>query len=110
MEFNIIPDDEALGQCAGCQAAISEEADILDIGIALQTGIDLSKYESHCIEIDLEPEGKPAYMMVTSKRSDAKQAGIDGLFLVCSDACAKKMTSILETAINDGQLIKSIKP
>ena len=109
MEFNIIPDDEALSQCAGCHVAINEETEILDIGIALKSNVDLSKYESHCIEIELDAQDKPVYMLVTSKRSDAKLAGIDGLFLLCSEVCAEKFKSTLETEMAKGQFIQTIK-
>ncbi len=109
MKFSIIPDDEALSTCACCQKEITDETDIADLGIQIKPGIELSEYESHCIELELTPESRPVNMMVTATRSDAKEEGKDGLFLLCSPSCADKFKQILQDEIDQGELIKAIK-
>ena len=109
MKFNIIPDDEALSACAYCHKEITDDTDIVDLGIQLKPDIDLSEYESHCIEIVLTRGTQPVHMMVTAARSDAKQEGKDGLFLVCSQTCADNFSQTLQDEIDHGKLIQTIK-
>ena len=109
MTFSIVPDDEALSTCACCQKEITDETDIVDLGIQIKSSIDLSEYESHCIELELTPESQPVHMMVTAARSDAKQEGKDGLFLLCSQSCAGTFKKTLQDEIDQGKFIQAIK-
>jgi len=109
MPFSIIPDDEALSNCACWQKVISDETDIVDFGIQVKPDVDLSDYRSHCIEIQLTSKNRPVHMMVTAARSDAKKEGKDGLFLLCSQACANEFKQTLQAEIDQGKLIESIK-
>ena len=108
MKFSIIPDDEALSTCACCQGQITDETDIVDLGIQPQPGVDLSAYESHCIEIDLAAQKRPVRMMVTAAHSDAKKEGLDGLFLLCSPGCVDNFKQTLETEVEQGKLIGAV--
>jgi len=109
MTYSIIPDDEALSSCACCQQEITDETDIVDIGIQLKPDVDLSDYESHCIEIELESENQLVHMMVTAAHSDAKQEEKDGLFLLCSQDCADAFKQTLQNEIEQGKLIQTVK-
>ncbi len=109
MKYSIIPDDEALSVCACCQQEITDETDIVDIGIQVKPDVDLSDYESHCIEIALKSENQVAHMMVTAANSDAKKEGKDGLFLLCSQDCADTFKQTLQNEIDQGKLIQAIK-
>jgi len=108
MEFNIIPDKEALRKCAWCQNPINDEMEIIAFGAKLKPDVDLSEYESHCIQLCLVSEEKPVYMMVTAQGSEAKNEGRDGMFLVCSEKCRKKLKHILEKDIDLGQMFKTV--
>ena len=108
MKFSIVPDDEALSTCACCQKEITDETDIVDVGIQIKPDLDLSEYESHCIELELASESQPVHMMVTAARSDAKQEGKDGLFLLCSQTCADNFKQTLQNEIDQGKLIQAI--
>jgi len=108
MTFSIIPDDEALSACACCQQDITDETDIVDIGVHLKPDVDLSAYESHCIEIKLESRKQSVHMMVTAAHSEAKQEGKDGLFLLCSQACADTFNQTLQNEIIQGTLIQTV--
>ena len=50
MEFDIIPDEEALGRCAWCESRINDTMEVFGLGAKLKPDIDLSDYESHCID------------------------------------------------------------
>ena len=82
MEFFIIPDKEALGKCTWCQSHIRDDMEVFGFGVKFKPNLDLSEYESHCIQIGLVSDEKPVYMMVTAKDSEAKNDGKDGMFLV----------------------------
>ena len=108
MEFSIIPDQEALRRCAWCQSRIYDDMEVFDFGATLRSNVDLSEYESHCIQIDLVSEEKPVYMMVTAQGSEAKSEGKDGMFLVCSEGCAKKLKNVLKKEISLGKMFKAV--
>ena len=110
MEYYIIPDKEALGQCAWCQSKIDDHMEVFDFGAKFKSDVDLSEYETHCIQIDLISEEKTVYMMVTARGSEAKNDGKDGMFLVCSESCAKKLKRILEKEISIGKMFESVQP
>ena len=109
MRFDIIPDAEALAKCAWCQGTIQEFEDIIDLGAKLKADIDLSEYESHCIEIDLVSEKKSLYMLVTASHSEAKKNGDDGMFLLCSEGCGQNLKDVLEKEVTAGPLFESIR-
>jgi len=108
MEYFIIPDKEALGQCAACRGNIDELTEVFGLGVKLSPEADLSEFESHCIEIDLVSEEKPVYMMVTKQDSEAKNDGKDGMFLLCSLSCGKKLKNVLEKEISLGKMFETV--
>ena len=108
MDYYIIPDKEALGQCASCRGTINEMTEVFGLGAKLKPEVDLSEFESHCIQIDLVSEEKPVYMMVTVQGSEAKNDGKDGMFLVCSQSCGKKLKKVLEKEISLGKIFETI--
>ena len=108
MEFSIIPDREALSKCAWCQSRIYDDTVVFGIGATLRPNVDLSEYESHCIEIGLVSGEKPIYMMVTAQDSEAKRQGKDCMFLVCSERCGEKLKNVLEKEISLGKMFKTV--
>jgi len=109
MEHFIIPDEEALSKCAWCQGKIDEFTEVFGFGAKLKPDVDLTEFESHCIQIDLVSEEKPVYMMVTVQGSDAKNDGNDCMFLVCSESCGKKLKSVLEKEISLGKMFETVR-
>jgi hypothetical protein len=109
MEFNIIPDEEALSRCAWCQSHISDDMEVFSAAAKLMPNVDLSEYESHCIQIGLISEEKPIYMMVTAQESEAKRDGKDCMFLFCSEECGKKLKNVLEKEISLGKMFGTIQ-
>jgi hypothetical protein len=109
MKYYIIPDKEALGQCAWCANQINDHMEVFGFGAQFKSNVDLSEFESHCIQIDLVSEGKPVYMMVSVQGSEAKNEGNDGMFLVCSENCGKKLKHGLEQEIAIGKMFKAVQ-
>ena len=109
MEFSIIPDKEALSKCTWCHSQINDHTEVLGLGAKLNPDVDLSEYESHCIQIGLVSEEKPIYMMVTAQGSEARNNGNDGMFLVCSEKCGKKLKGVLEKEISLGAMFETVR-
>ncbi len=109
MEYHIIPDNEALSKCTWCRSHINDHMEVLGLGAKLMPDVDLSEYESHCIQIGLISEEKPVYMMVTAQGSEAKINGNDGMFLVCSEGCGKKLKSVLQKEISLGKMFETVQ-
>lgn len=108
MEFPIIPDKEALSKCAWCHSRIYDDMEVFGFGAKLKPDVDLSEYESHCVEIDLVSEKKSVYMMVTAQGSEAKREGKDCMFLVCSKGCGKKLKNVLGKKGSLGKMFNKI--
>lgn len=108
MELYIIPDSEALSQCAACRGGINEMTEVFGLGIKLKPEVDLSEFESHCIELDLVSEDKSVYMMVTARGSEAKNDGKDGMFLLCSERCANQLKQVLEKEVSLGRMFAGV--
>ena len=108
MGFSIIPDRDALGKCAWCQEKINDDMEVFCLGAKLKPDIDLSEYQSHCIEIELATGKKQACMMVTAKDSQARKEGNDGMFMVCSEKCGQDLKEGLQKEIELGNLFESI--
>ena len=108
MEFYIIPDGEALSQCAACRGNIDEMTEVFGLGVKLKPEFDLSEFETHCIEVALVSEEKPVYMMVTAQGSEAKNEGKDGMFLLCSESCAKQLKQVLEKEVSLGKMFETV--
>jgi hypothetical protein len=104
MEFNIIPDEEALSKCAWCQNHIGDDMEVFGAGAKLKPDVDLSEYESRCIQTILVSEEKPIYMMVTGEGSEAKEDGNDCMFLFCSEECGLKLKTVLDKEISLGKM------
>ena len=109
MDYDIIPDKEALGQCAWCASNIHDHMEVFGFGVRFKPDVDLSGFESHCIQIDLISEEKPVFMMVTINGSEAKNEGNDGMFLVCSEDCSDKLKRVLEKEIALGKIFKAVQ-
>jgi len=108
MKYNIIPDEDALTKCAWCQNHIRDDTEVFGVGAKLKPDVDLSEYESHCIQISLVSEEKPIYMMVTAQDSEAKKEGKDGMFLLCSEECGKKLKNVLAKEISIGKMFGTV--
>lgn len=110
MDFHIIPDQVALQKCAWCEGHVLEDAEVVALGVKLRPGIDLSAYQSHCIEITLLTEQKDIYALVTSEGSEARNDGKDLMFMTCSDSCGIMLKEALEKEVAAGKLLEQVLP
>jgi hypothetical protein len=96
MRYHIIPDKDALKNCAWCGNNIEEFDDVFAADARLQPDVDFSEYQGHCIEIDLISQEKTLNVMVTAGDSAAKADGKDLMFLVCSEKCRQELNFALK--------------
>ena len=109
MEFNIIPDSEALSRCAWCRGYIDENSEVFGLGVTFKPEADLSQYQSHCIEMELLSEEKSVFMIVSKEGSPASQQGKDGMFMVCSQKCAGQLKKAMEEEVSLGKFFAGVE-
>jgi len=108
MEYDIIPDEDALGKCAWCGKPISDHAEVFGAGVKVKPSVDLSEYEGHCIRIGLVSDERPIHMLVTREGSEARENGDDGMFLFCSEQCGNEFKDVLEKEITIGKMFETV--
>ena len=109
MKYHIIPDEDALGKCGWCNSRIYDNTEVFSLGARLRSGVDLSEYQSHCIEIALVSREKTLNMMVTVEGSEAKKDNMDAMFMVCSEECGSKLKNALKEEISIGDLFDDVQ-
>ncbi|MFC1799214.1 hypothetical protein ACFLZL_05365 [Thermodesulfobacteriota bacterium] len=108
MDARIITDKEALGKCAWCNNRIDEEASVYGFGIKFKPNVDLSEFEGKIIESSILTQNKNVPMMITPKRSEAKEDGHDAMFMTCSNECGKEMKDILLKEKSLGDMFEGV--
>ena len=69
---------------------------VFGFGGRKRPGVDLTEYEGSAILISLATVPKEVICMVTATGSPAKAYGKDFMFMICSEACADEMKSVME--------------
>jgi len=105
MNFAIIPDEDALSKCTWCGSRIDEFSQVFAVDARLRPEIDLRAYQGHCIQLDLATRTKTLNAMVSADGSEAKAAGKDLMFMVCSKKCGTKLKKALSEEVSLGNLI-----
>jgi len=109
MKYHIIPDEDALGKCGWCDSRIYEDTEVFSLGATLRSEVDLSEYQSHCIEVALVSREKTVNMMVTAEGSEAKKDNMDAMFMICSEKCGSKLKTALKEEISIGDLFHDVQ-
>jgi hypothetical protein len=78
-------------ECGWCAGRIGEDQPVFGIGGKALPGIDLSLVQGKVIEIILDTAAKPVLAAVAAFDSDAKKAGNDLMFMVCSERCGRQL-------------------
>lgn len=91
-------------ECGWCEEEIGEDEPVLGIGGKALPGIDLSLVQGKVIEIALETAGKHVLAAVSAFDSDAKKAGNDLMFMVCSEACGRQLQAAVAGDLARGRL------
>jgi len=91
-------------ECGWCGEAIGEDEPVFGLGGKATSGIDLSLVQGKVVEIVLESAGKHVLAAVSAFDSDAKKAGNDLMFMVCSEACGRELQAALAGELARGRL------
>ena len=103
MKAKRVPDKKALGRCSWCGKRIKANMPVYGFGGRKRSDVDLTEYEGCAILISLATVPKEVICMVTAPDSPARAEGKDLMFMICSEACAEEMKSVMdaETALGN---------
>jgi len=96
MKAKRVPDQTALGRCSWCGRKIKSHEPVYGFGGRKRPGVDITEYEGSAILISLATVQKEVICMVTPPDSPAKADGKDFMFMICSEACADEMKSVMD--------------
>jgi hypothetical protein len=96
MKAERVPAKKALGRCSWCGRRIRDNEPVYGFGGKKRPGVDLTEYEGSAILISLATVRKEVICMVTPPDSPAKADGKDFMFMICSEACADEMKSVMD--------------
>lgn len=89
-------------ECGWCAGAIGEDEPVFGIGGKAPFGADLSVVQGKVIEITLEAAAKNVLAAVAAFDSDAKKAGNDLVFMVCSETCGRQLQAAFAVELARG--------
>lgn len=90
--------EDALGVCAWCGKQIPEGSEVFSIGARFRPGVEV-EHERNVIELALTPTRK-ALAIVPTEDSEARRAGYDLLFVLCSEECGTSLRRVLQGQID----------
>lgn len=86
--------------CGWCMKKIADNEPLSAVNIKFTKGMDFSEHEGEIIPVYLQSLDRNVPMVVTTADSEAKKAGTDGMFAVCSSACGVKLQAALAKDMN----------
>jgi hypothetical protein len=89
-------------ECGWCGASIGDDQPVFGIGAKAFPDVDLSLVQGKVIEITLETAAKRVLAAVAAFDSDAKRAGDDLMFMVCSEACGRRLQATVASELARG--------
>jgi hypothetical protein len=90
--------EEAVSVCAWCGKRIPEGSEVFGLGAKTRPGVDLEK-KGNVIELALD-EKRKALAIIPTPDSEAKKAGWDVLFALCSEECAQSLKETVQKQID----------
>ncbi|MCG2716859.1 MAG: SEC-C domain-containing protein [Candidatus Marinimicrobia bacterium] len=98
-ELEELDSDEYIHICAFCGKVILDDHEVFSLNAKLRPGVDLREFAGKIIKLpSLSMEILPA--VVPGLDSDAKKAGNDLLFCLCSRDCGEDLRTTLELEKN----------
>ncbi len=85
-------------ECGWCGKAIGDEEEVFGVSGKALPGIDLSLVQGKVIEITLTT-GRHLLAGVAAFDSDAKRAGTDLMFMVCSESCGQQLKAAISAEL-----------
>jgi hypothetical protein len=70
---------------------IKDNKPVFGLSVKFAEGVDYSDSEGTIIQIGLNTRNTSVPMIVTTRDSEAKNQGADGIFALCSEKCGEKM-------------------
>lgn len=98
--------EAVIDTCTWCGKPIPPDHERFSINCQKRPGMDISQYEGNIMAVRLTM-GKTVWALVPTADSDAKRAGHDFMFLVCSDACGVELSDVLRHEKGIGDLLFS---
>lgn len=89
-------------ECGWCGKSIGEDEPVFGIGAKAFPDVDLSLVQGKVIEITLGTAAKRVLAGVAAFDSDAKLAGDDLMFMVCSEACGRQLQAAVASELARG--------
>ena len=93
--YEIVEDEDAIDTCAWCNKRIAKNSEVFSLGAKARKGTDLKRYRGSSIRLQLRHVDKIVPAMVPTPGSEARKAGNDVLFMLCSEQCAKQLKKAL---------------
>jgi hypothetical protein len=94
-------------KCCWCGKKISKFSPVYGLNAKFRKDVETPPVENEGYVIDLyvhesmdSPEYKPVWTIITAKNSDAKKAGYDMIFMLCSEECGHELKEILQAEID----------
>ena len=82
-------------KCAWCAREFRPGAGVYGVGAKARKGVSLRKYEGSILEVGLTHDGRTLPAMIAGRGSEAKRAGNDIVFMVCSRECGEALRKAL---------------
>ncbi len=95
--------EDAIRICAWCGKHIPENTELFSVNAKARPGVDL-EHEGNVLALALDAT-RTALAIIPTPESEAKKAGWDVLFVVCSEECGR---SLRETVQSNIDLLDSI--
>ena len=92
---NVEDEQTILHTCAWCNKKIPQDTEVFSLGAKTQKRISLKRYEGSTIRLQLRHVDKIVSAIIPTPESEAKKAGNDVLFMLCSEHCAKELRKAL---------------
>jgi predicted nucleic acid-binding Zn ribbon protein len=89
---------DAVSVCAWCGKRIPEGSEVFSLGAKARPGFDLES-KGNVIELALD-EKKKALAIIPTPDSEAKKAGWDVSFVLCSEECTWSLKDALQRQID----------
>jgi len=94
--FEESEDEEMSHVCAWCKKAIQKNSEVFAVGAKARKEMNLKPYEGSEIQIALTHINKTLPAIAATRNSEAKKAGNDLLFMVCSKKCSELLKKAVQ--------------